>query len=137
MYLLTSYFSIPIPYDEKDIFWGYSFQKALQVFTELFNFRFFCFSDWGIGLDYCDIEQFLWKRTEIILLFLRFHPSTPFQNPLLTIRATSFFLRDSFPLQQIQWSSELNLPIPIHFSSLIPKMILILAISCLNTSNLP
>ena len=33
---------------------------------------------------------------------------------------------------------ELNLPIPVHFSSLIPKMsIFTLAISCLTTSNLP
>ena len=37
----------------------------------------------------------------------------------------------------MQWSSELNLPIPVHFSSLIPKMIFSLAISCLTTSNLP
>ena len=37
-----------------------------------------------------------------------------------------------------QWSSELNLPVPIHFSSLVPKMLMfILAISCLTTSNLP
>ena len=38
----------------------------------------------------------------------------------------------------MQWSSELNLPIPIHFSSLIPKMLIFtLAISCLTMSNLP
>ena len=35
-------------------------------------------------------------------------------------------------------SSELNLPVPIHFSSLIPKMsVFTLAISYLNTSSLP
>ena len=35
------------------------------------------------------------------------------------------------------WSSELNSPIPVHFSSLIPKMpMFTLAISCLTTSNL-
>ena len=38
----------------------------------------------------------------------------------------------------MSWSSELNLPIPVHFSSLIPKMsIFTLAISCLTTSSLP
>ena len=37
------------------------------------------------------------KQTEIILLFLRLHPSTAFQTPLLTIRATPFLLRDSCP----------------------------------------
>ena len=36
------------------------------------------------------------------------------------------------------WSSELNLPIPVHFSSLIPKMSMFnLAISCLTMSNFP
>ena len=35
----------------------------------------------------------------------------------------------------MQWSAELNSPIPIHFSSLIPKMLMFnLAISCLTTS---
>ena len=42
----------------------------LQVFTELFNFRFFDISGWGIDLDYCDIE---WKQTEIILETNRDH----------------------------------------------------------------
>ena len=37
-----------------------------------------------------------------------------------------------------EWSSELNSPIPVHFSSLVPKMsVFTLAISCLTTSNLP
>ena len=36
------------------------------------------------------------------------------------------------------WSSELNSPIPVHFSLLIPRMsMFMLAISCLTTSNLP
>ena len=30
----------------------------MEVFTELFNFSFFSITDWGIGLDYCDIEWF-------------------------------------------------------------------------------
>ena len=38
----------------------------------------------------------------------------------------------------MQWSSELNSPIPVHFSSPIPKMLMFtLAVSCLTTSNLP
>ena len=36
-----------------------------------------------------------WKRTEIILLFLRLHPSTAFHTLLLTMRTTPFLLRDS------------------------------------------
>ena len=38
-----------------------------------------------------------WKRTEIILSFLRLHPSTAFQTLLLTMMATPFLLRDSCP----------------------------------------
>ena len=38
-----------------------------------------------------------WKRTEIILSFLRLHPSTAFQTLLLTMTATPFLLRDSCP----------------------------------------
>ena len=58
-------------------------------------------------------------------------------DSLLAMRPTPFLLRDSYP-QQIQWSSELNSPIPVHLSSLIPKMLMFtLAISCLTTSSFP
>ena len=59
-----------------------------------------------------------WKRTQIILSFLRLHTSTEFQTVLLTMMATPFLLRDSCPQQQIQWSSELNSLVPVHFSLL-------------------
>ena len=79
-----------------------------------------------------------WKWTEIILSFLRLHPSTPFWTLLLTMMAPPFLQRDSCPQYWIQWSSELNSPIPFDLSSLIPRMLTsILAISCLTTSNLP
>ena len=38
-----------------------------------------------------------WKRTEIILLFLRLHPSTAFWTLLLTMKVMPFLLRDSCP----------------------------------------
>ena len=56
--LLTSYFCIPVPYNEKDIFFGSQFQKVLQFFIEPFSFSFFSISGWGIDLDYCDVEWF-------------------------------------------------------------------------------
>ena len=55
---LTFYFCIPVPYNEKDIFFVCQFQNVLQVFIELFNFSFFSVTGWGIDLDYCDIEGF-------------------------------------------------------------------------------
>ena len=49
----------------------------------------------GIDLDYYDIEWFAWKRREIILSFLRLHPSTAFQTLLWTVSTSPLFLRDS------------------------------------------
>ena len=163
---------------------------------EPLNFIFFGISGWGTDLDYCDIESFVWKGTEIILSFLRLHPSNAFLTLLLTIMATPFLLRDSCcsegkPLSamrdtqvrslclkdalekkmatyssilacRIPWMEEpgrpqsmgsqrvghdwatsltshfeLNFSIPVHFSSLIPKMMMFtVSISCLNTFNL-
>ena len=55
---LTSYFCIPVHYDEKDVFFCVSILEGLEIFTEPFNFSFFSISDWGIDLDYCDIQCF-------------------------------------------------------------------------------
>ena len=60
-------------------------------------------------------------QTEIIPSFMRLHPSTAFQTLLLTMKATPILLRDSFPCSRYSGSSDLNLTIPIHLSSLIPK----------------
>ena len=53
---LASYICIPVPYNEKDIFFGCWLSKVLQVFIEPFSF--FSITGWGIDLDYCDIEWF-------------------------------------------------------------------------------
>ena len=76
-----------------------------------------------------------WKWTEIILLFLRLHPSSAFQT--LVERGLLHFL--GILAHSSKYNvTELNSPIPIHFSSLIPKMLMFtLAISCLATSSLP
>ena len=58
LHLLTSYFCIPVPYDEKDSFFWCQLQNVLQVFIEPFYFSFFSIVVWGINLDYCDIEWF-------------------------------------------------------------------------------
>ena len=58
------------------------------------NFCFFSISDWGIDLD---VEWFALEITKIILLFLRLHLGIAFWTLLLTMRATPFILRDSYP----------------------------------------
>ena len=52
---MTSYFFIPVPCDEKDIF---ICVLVLEGLVELFNFILFSITGWGIDLDYCDIEWF-------------------------------------------------------------------------------
>ena len=50
----------------------------------------------------------------------------------------SFVAIPLLPWDSRPWSSELNSPVPVHFSSLIPKTsMFILTIYCLTTSNLP
>ena len=53
--------------------------KGLVGHHRTFNFSFFGISDWGIDLNYCDIEWFA-LEAEIILSLLRLHPSTAFQT---------------------------------------------------------
>ena len=55
-YLLISYFCIPVPYGEKDIFFGVLLLEGLVGLHRPFNFSFFSVSGWGTDLDYCDVE---------------------------------------------------------------------------------
>ena len=54
---MTSYFCIPVPYNEKDIFFWVLVLKCL-VGLHNFNISVFSVTGWGIGLDYRDIEWF-------------------------------------------------------------------------------
>ena len=78
-----------------------------------------------------------WKWTEIILLSLRLHPSISFWT-LVDYEGYSISSDRFFPIVVNITVILINLPIPIHFNSLIPKMLMFtLAFSCLITSNLP
>ena len=69
---------------------------------------------------------------QIILLLLRLHPSTAFQT-LVDYDGYSVSAKGFLPTVVY-----INSPIPVHFSSLIPKMLMFaLAISCLTTFSLP
>ena len=122
-YLSTSYFCIPVPYDEKGILFfdihsrrscrssqnhSTSASLALIVGTQTWITMILN----GLPL----------KQTEVIVSFLRLHPGTAFWTLQLTMIAIPFLLRDSCPQQQIEQLYKLNSPIPVHFSSLIPKM---------------
>ena len=93
---MTSYFCIPVPYNEKDIFFGVLVLNSLVGLIEPFNFSFFSVTDWGIGLDYHDIEWFALEMNRVHpFVFLRLLPSTAFRTLLLTMMATPFLPRDS------------------------------------------
>ena len=71
--------------------------KGLVGVHRTIQLQLFSVTGWGIDLDYCDLNGLPWKRTEIILSFLRLHPSPAFQTLLLTMMATPFLLKDSYP----------------------------------------
>ena len=57
-YLLTSYFCIPVPSNEKDIFWGVLVLEDLVGILRTLRLQLFSITGWGIDLDYCDTEWF-------------------------------------------------------------------------------
>ena len=69
--------------------------KGLVGLHRSVHLQLLCVTGWGIDLDYRDVEWFALETTEIILSFLRLHPSTTFWALLLTMMATPFLLRDS------------------------------------------
>ena len=77
-----------------------------------------------------------WKWTEIMLSFLRLHPSTAFWT-LVDHHVYSISSKGFLPTVvdiMVIWVKS----IPVHLSSLIPRMSMFtLAISCLTTYNLP
>ena len=90
----------------------------------MFNFSFLSISNRGIDSDYCDTK---WLALEMNR-----------DNSVVFEIASKYCISDSFVGYDGYSISELNSPIPVHFSSLIPKMsTFMLVISCLTTSNLP
>ena len=78
-----------------------------------------------------------WKWIEIILSFLRLHPSTAFYS-FVDCDGYSISSKGFLPTVVDIMVIWVNSPIPVHLSLLIPRMSMFtLAISCLTTSNLP
>ena len=95
-YLLTSYFCIPFSYDEKNMFF---LVLVLEGLVGLHSSNS-ASSALAVGAQTwitVMLNGSPWKRTEIILSVLKLHPNTAFQTLLLTMRTTSFLLRDSCP----------------------------------------
>ena len=56
---MTSYFYIPVPYNEKDIFFWPLVLEGLVGLHRTIQFSFFSVTGWGIGLDHRDIQWFV------------------------------------------------------------------------------
>ena len=55
-YFLTSYYCIPVPYNEKDIFWGVLVLESLVGLHGTIQLLDFSVTCCGIDLGYCDTE---------------------------------------------------------------------------------
>ena len=97
-------------------------------------------------MDYCDFEWFA--------LEMKRDHSVIFETASKDFISSSFIYYDGYSISskgflptvvdmmvaaaKLPSHSQLNSPIPVHFSSLIPKILMFtLAISCLSTSSLP
>ena len=95
---------------------------------------FFSASD----LDYCDTEWFPLGTNWDHFVILEVAPKYCISDSLVDSEGYSSSSMGFLPTEEIQWSAELTLPVPLHSSSLIPKTSMFtLAISCLTMSGLP
>ena len=95
-YLLISYFCIPVPYGEKDIFFGVLLLEGLVGLHRPFNFSFFSVSGWGTDLDYCDVEWFALETNQDHSVVFEIAPKYCISDSFVDCEGYSiFFLRDS------------------------------------------
>ena len=94
---LDFYSYIPIPYEEKDIFWGVLVLEGLIDRHRIGQLELLQHLWWGLDMDNCDGEWLALKIRWDHSVFLRLHPSTAFQTLLLIMKPPPFLLRDSCP----------------------------------------
>ena len=90
--------SFAVPYNEKNIFFLVLVRRSCRFFIEPFNFSSFGINGWGIDLYYCDIKWFALDTSRDHSVIFEIVPKYCISDCLLTMRATPFPLRDSFPL---------------------------------------
>ena len=113
-------------------------QIVLLVYIEPFNICFFSISVWGIDLDYFDIEWFALEMNWDHSIIFEIAPKYCILDSFIDYEGYSISSKGFLPtLVDIIVTSSKS-PILVHFSSLIPEMLMFtLVISCLTTSNLP
>ena len=94
---LTSCFCIPVPYNEKDIFWGVLVLKGLVGLHRTVHFSFFSVTGWGIDLDYCDIEWFALETNRDHSVVFESASEYCISDPFVNHDGYLFLLKDSCP----------------------------------------
>ena len=89
----------------------------------------------GIDLDYCDTGWLALETDHSVI----FETASKYciSDSFVDYDGYSISSKGFLPTIVDKWSSEVNSPIPIHFSLLIPKMSMFTLAICLTTSNLP
>ena len=94
---LTSDFCIPVPYNEKDIFFWVLVLKGLVGLHRTVQLQLLQRYWLGIGLDYHDIEWFALETNRDHSVIFEIASKYCISDSLLTMMATAFLLRDSCP----------------------------------------
>ena len=84
---------IPVLCNEKDLFFGVSPRRSYSSSKN----HSAPSSAWSIDLNYCDVEWFALEMNWDHSVVSEMHPGTAFWILLLTMRAITFLLRDSWP----------------------------------------
>ena len=89
-------------------------------------------------MDYCDIERFALEMNRDYSFIFEIASKYYILNSFVDCDDYSISSKGFLPTVVDIMASELGAPIPVHFSSLIPKMsMFIIAVSYLTTSKLP
>jgi len=91
----------------------------------------------GHRLGLCDVECFALETSRDHFVTFEIASKYCISDCFVDYDGYSISSKGFLPTVVDIMSSELNSPIPVHFSSLIPEVLLTLAISCLTTSKLP
>ena len=102
---VTSYFCISAPYREKDIFFDVSSRRFCRSSENHSNSASLALVVGAYTWITMILNNLLWNQTEILLSFLRLHPSIAFQTLFLTMKAFPFLKRDSV---RSRYNSHLN-----------------------------
>ena len=89
---------------------------------EPFNFSFFNIRGWGTGLGYCDVVRLALEMNRDYSIVFKIAPKYCILDSFVDYDGYSISPKGFLPKVVDIMVTELNLPIPVHFSSLIPRI---------------